>query len=80
MKMIVISTEAYSGSDLTALAKEDALRPIRELVGILTIPIEKVLKVDASDFKNAMKIIKPSVSFENLKSLELWNKQFGSSK
>ena len=78
--MIVNSTEGYSGSDLTALAKEAALRTMRELDDILTVPIEKVRKVDASDFKNAMKIIKPSVSFENLKSLELWNKQFGSSK
>jgi len=73
-------TEGYSGSDLTALCKDAALQPIREIavVALRDLNAADVRAISHKDFENSLSQIKPSVSTENLKAYESWNKEFGS--
>ncbi|XP_076585430.1 spastin isoform X2 [Chaetodon auriga] len=72
-------TEGYSGSDLTSLAKDASLGPIRELHP------EQVKKVEASevrnicfrDFVDSLKKIKRSVGPQTLDLYVRWNRDFG---
>uniref|UniRef100_A0A4X1TB88 Fidgetin-like protein 1 n=1 Tax=Sus scrofa TaxID=9823 RepID=A0A4X1TB88_PIG len=63
-------TDGYSGSDLTALAKDAALGPIR---GKNT----KMRNIRLSDFTESLKKIKRSVSPQTLEAYIRWNKDFG---
>ncbi|XP_004349403.2 spastin [Capsaspora owczarzaki ATCC 30864] len=70
--------EGYSGSDMTALAKDAALGPIRELGNrVLTVSPENIRPLKLGDFQAAMKNVRPSVSGESLRSFENWNLQYG---
>jgi len=73
------SCEGYSGSDLTALAKDAALGPIRELDyrTLKSMPANKVRPLQLDDFQRSMKQIRPSVSMELIRTLEQWNAHFG---
>ncbi|CCH60923.1 hypothetical protein TBLA_0D04260 [Henningerozyma blattae CBS 6284] len=73
-------TNGYSGSDITSLAKDAAMGPLRELGDqLLHTSTERIRPVELRDFKNSLKYIKPSVSQEGLKRYEEWASQFGSS-
>uniref|UniRef100_F7IED7 microtubule-severing ATPase n=1 Tax=Callithrix jacchus TaxID=9483 RepID=F7IED7_CALJA len=63
-------TDGYSGSDLTALAKDAALGPIR---GRCT----RMRNIRLSDFTESLKKIKRSVSPQTLEAYIRWNKDFG---
>ncbi|XP_045142957.1 spastin [Echinops telfairi] len=65
-------TDGYSGSDLTALAKDAALGPIRGSQFEL-----KMRNIRLSDFTESLKKIKRSVSPQNLEAYIRWNKDFG---
>ncbi|KAJ3277062.1 hypothetical protein HDV01_000114 [Terramyces sp. JEL0728] len=70
--------EGYSASDITALAKEAALGPIRGLGRkLLTVDSDEIRPMNYPDFQNAMKIIRPSVSQSYLKEIEQWNREKG---
>jgi spastin len=77
---IVNKLEGYSGSDMTALAKEAALEPIRELgsAKLLTTDVHGVRAISAADFDLAISQVRPSVSKSTVEQLESWNKEFGS--
>ena len=78
-KNIVGSTQGYSGSDLTALAREASMGPIRSLgTRLLSTPSSEIPKISLEDFYNAMKIIRPSVSPASLKLYHEWNRTKGS--
>lgn len=72
-------TDAYSSSDLTALAKDAALGPIRELGPnqIRSVDATKLRSIRLSDFMESLKKIRPSVPYETLVKLEQWNQQYG---
>ncbi|XP_070180841.1 spastin-like isoform X2 [Littorina saxatilis] len=72
-------TEGYSGSDLTALAKDAALGPIRELsmVEVRSVDANKVRDIKMSDFLEAVKRIRRSVPMETLVKYEQWNREYG---
>lgn len=72
-------TEGYSGSDLTALAKDAALGPIRELnpVQVRSMDISKVRSISFKDFKDSLKKVRPSTSPQCLEALEKWSKLYG---
>jgi SpoVK/Ycf46/Vps4 family AAA+-type ATPase len=76
---LVSLTEGYSGSDLSALCHEAALGPIREIgpLQLKTIKAEEVRGLNLTDFTNATKVIRPSVSRDHLKSFQKWSDQFG---
>ncbi|XP_025104432.1 spastin-like isoform X2 [Pomacea canaliculata] len=72
-------TEGYSGSDLTALAKDAALGPIRELSvsEVKVMDANKVREIQMSDFLDSVKRIRRSVPLETLGRYEDWNREYG---
>ncbi|CAN6630816.1 hypothetical protein TRVA0_012S03158 [Trichomonascus vanleenenianus] len=73
-------TEGFSGSDITALAKDAAMGPLRSLgEALLTTPREQIRPIRLEDFECSLLVIRPSVSKEGLRAFEEWAKEFGSS-
>uniref|UniRef100_A0A146L6H0 Spastin n=1 Tax=Lygus hesperus TaxID=30085 RepID=A0A146L6H0_LYGHE len=72
-------TEGYSGSDITALAKDSALAPIRELNPdqVRNLDPGKVRQITFQDFIQSLNRIRRSVSPSNLALYEKWNQQYG---
>lgn len=73
-------TDGFSGSDITALAKDSAMGPLRSLGDkLLLTPTDQIRPISLEDFENSLKYIRPSVSKEGLQEYEDWAKKFGSS-
>ncbi|XP_068088154.1 spastin isoform X1 [Hyperolius riggenbachi] len=72
-------TEGYSGSDITALAKDAALGPIRELKPeqVKNMSASEMRNIKYADFLSSLKKIKCSVSASTLDAYVRWNKEFG---
>lgn len=73
------ATAGYSGSDLTALARDAALGPIRELGPdqVRMMPATEMRNIKKKDFEDSLKRIKPTVSSTALHMYTNWNKNFG---
>lgn len=57
MSRIVSSTSGYSASDLTALCREAALGPVRELgAAIANVSVDSIRPVRLSDFADALQV------------------------
>ncbi|XP_059067010.1 uncharacterized protein LOC131045730 isoform X2 [Cryptomeria japonica] len=79
LERLVKDTDGYSGSDLQALCEEAAMIPIRELGSrISTIKADQVRPLTYADFKEALRVIRPSVAKNKLEEYEIWNEEFGS--
>jgi SpoVK/Ycf46/Vps4 family AAA+-type ATPase len=80
---LAIMTDGYSGSDLTALAKDAALEPVREQVanmsleGIKNLKPNKIRPLNLEDFKRSFLKIRQSTPKEGLEQLEKWNETYG---
>ena len=73
-------TDGYSGSDITSLAKDAAMGPLRELGDqLLFMDREDIRPIGLIDFKNSLEYIKPSVSKDGLQQYEEWAEKYGSS-
>ncbi|PIK49118.1 putative spastin-like [Apostichopus japonicus] len=72
-------TEGYSGSDLTALAKDAALGPIRDLgpTKVKSTAANEVRNIQLKDFAEALKRIRMSVNADTLASYQKWNALYG---
>ncbi|CAH2983217.1 unnamed protein product [Chilo suppressalis] len=72
-------TDGYSGSDLTALCRDAALGPIRELdpEEVKCLDLSLVRSITFQDFMDALKRIRPSVSPHSLLAYEKWSVQYG---
>ncbi|XP_063730363.1 spastin isoform X2 [Eleginops maclovinus] len=72
-------SEGYSGSDLTSLAKDAALGPIRELRPdqVRRMAASEMRNIKIKDFEDSLMRIKPSVSPGTLGMYAKWNKDFG---
>ncbi|XP_075983286.1 spastin isoform X3 [Anticarsia gemmatalis] len=72
-------TDGYSGSDLTALCRDAALGPIRELdpEEVKCLDLSLVRSITYQDFMEALKRIRPSVSPHSLVAYEKWSVQYG---
>ncbi|XP_047659380.1 spastin [Tachysurus fulvidraco] len=72
-------TEGYSGSDLTSLAKDAALGPIRELrpEQVRNMAANEMRNIRLSDFSESLKKIKKSVSPQTLERYARWNREYG---
>ena len=78
---VAAETEGYSGSDLTNLAKDAAMGPVRDL------DVEKcadtragsagVRSINFQDFAMSLKKVRKSVAAESLKVFDEWNAEFG---
>ncbi|KAG7663835.1 uncharacterized protein J8A68_002695 [[Candida] subhashii] len=77
---LVDLTEGFSGSDITALAKDAAMGPLRALgEKLLSTPTEQIRPIQLCDFIHSLDYIRPSVSKEGLAKHEEWARKFGSS-
>nr|NP_001262896.1 spastin, isoform C [Drosophila melanogaster]NP_001287494.1 spastin, isoform D [Drosophila melanogaster]AGB96276.1 spastin, isoform C [Drosophila melanogaster]AHN57493.1 spastin, isoform D [Drosophila melanogaster] len=72
-------TDGYSGSDLTALAKDAALEPIRELnvEQVKCLDISAMRAITEQDFHSSLKRIRRSVAPQSLNSYEKWSQDYG---
>ncbi|XP_051993423.1 spastin-like isoform X2 [Xyrauchen texanus] len=72
-------TDGYSGSDLTSLAKDAALGPIRELrpEQVRNMSANEMRNIRFSDFVDSLKRIKRSVSPQTLGQYAHWNREYG---
>lgn len=79
LKRLATLTEGYSGSDLTALAKDAALGPIRELQPeqVKQLDPGAVRGITLNDFLDSLKRIRRSVSPQSLVAYEKWSLQYG---
>lgn len=75
---LVDLTDGFSGSDITALAKDAAMGPLRALgEALLHTTMDQIRSIELIDFKASLKTIRPSVSKEGLKEYEDWARRFG---
>ena len=76
--MLATLTEGYSGSDLTALAKDAALGPIREMgiEQVKNVHPESLRNINLRDFQESLKRIRKTVSENSLKAYEKWCKEY----
>ncbi|RKF74806.1 Protein SAP1 [Golovinomyces cichoracearum] len=75
---LVDLTEGFSCSDITALAKDAAMGPLRSLgEAMLRTSMDDIRPIKLSDFEASLTSIRPSVSEEGLKTFENWAKVFG---
>ncbi|EMR63271.1 putative aaa family atpase protein [Eutypa lata UCREL1] len=71
-------TDGFSGSDITALAKDAAMGPLRSLgEALLHMTMDQIRPIEVADFHASLRMIRPSVSKEGLKEYEDWARQFG---
>ncbi|CAF0779614.1 unnamed protein product [Rotaria sp. Silwood1] len=76
---IASETHNYSGSDLTALAKDAAMGPVRELRvdELKQLSVSRIRPVSRQDFVQALRKIRPSVSPSTIEKYITWNRTFG---
>ncbi|KAL4874528.1 P-loop containing nucleoside triphosphate hydrolase protein [Aspergillus karnatakaensis] len=78
IEVLVHVTEGFSGSDMTALAKDAAMGPLRNLgEALLHTPMDQIRPICFADFEASLLSIRPSVSKEGLRAYEDWAGQFG---
>ncbi|KAL6851988.1 AAA domain-containing protein [Trichoderma novae-zelandiae] len=78
IKKLVQLTDGFSGSDITALAKDAAMGPLRSLgEALLYMTKDEIRPMDLSDFEQSLKSIRPSVDKEGLREYEEWAEKFG---
>uniref|UniRef100_UPI0037E7B51D spastin-like isoform X3 n=1 Tax=Semicossyphus pulcher TaxID=241346 RepID=UPI0037E7B51D len=79
LKQLARMTEGYSGSDLTSLAKDASLGPIRELrpEQVRNMEASEVRLVRLSDFTDSLRRIKSSVALKTLELYDRWNREYG---
>lgn len=75
---LVELTDGYSGSDITALAKDAAMGPLRSLgEALLHMTMEEIRPIALEDFVSSLANIRPSVSKTGIKEHEDWATEFG---
>ncbi|KAL3461373.1 P-loop containing nucleoside triphosphate hydrolase protein [Aspergillus heterothallicus] len=78
IEVLVQVTEGFSGSDITALAKDAAMGPLRNLgEALLHTPMDQIRPICFADFEASLLSIRPSVSKDGLRAYEDWARQFG---
>jgi len=79
IKNLGILTDGYSGSDLTSLAKDAALGPIRErsVEDLKNMTASGIRPLDFNDFKQSLSKIRQSTPKNGLMLLEKWNDEYG---
>ena len=79
---VVKKTQGYSGADMANLCRDAAIGPVRSLdySKIKSISSEDIRPINVSDFDNALKQVKASVSTKDLELYLEWDNQYGSGK
>ncbi|KAF2155156.1 AAA-domain-containing protein [Myriangium duriaei CBS 260.36] len=75
---LVVLTDGFSGSDITSLAKDAAMGPLRALgERLLDMSPDDIRPIGFEDFEASLVNIRPSVSKAGLKEFEDWAAEFG---
>lgn len=75
---LLLTILGFSGSDITALAKDAAMGPLRSLgEALLLMPMDQIRPIQIEDFQASLVNIRPSVSQQGLLEYETWAKEFG---
>lgn len=76
---VVTLTEGYTCSDISNLARDAALAPVRECstVELATIRPQDIRHIQLQDFVRSSERVRKSLSKEGLNSFEKWNDAFG---
>ncbi|MBE7182685.1 MAG: ATP-binding protein, partial [Terriglobus roseus] len=75
---LVRLTDGFSGSDITALAKDAAMGPLRSLgEKLLSMSMDDIRPISFDDFEASLVSIRPSVSKQGLREFEEWARDFG---
>lgn len=78
IQKLVTLTDGFSGSDITALAKDAAMGPLRSLgEALLMTKMDEIRPMELADFESSLVTIRPSVSKSGLKEYEDWAREFG---
>lgn len=81
IKRLADLTDGYSASDITALAKDAALGPIRDLAsdskGIKNLEEKNVRKLAFKDFDNSLNKVRRSCVDSSIERLVKWNQEYG---
>ncbi|KAK2612152.1 hypothetical protein QQS21_001882 [Conoideocrella luteorostrata] len=78
IERLVGLTDGFSGSDITALAKDAAMGPLRSLgEALLHMTMDDIRPIILLDFEASLGMIRPSVSRTGLKEYEDWAREFG---
>jgi len=77
IKEISKMTHNYSGSDLTQLAKDAAMVPIRNLSSTEISKIDKIRVMNFTDMEQAMTRVRPSTTSTSIAELEEWTRSYG---
>ncbi|KAF8459494.1 hypothetical protein BGX38DRAFT_1083898, partial [Terfezia claveryi] len=74
---LVELTDGFSWSDITALAKDAAMGPLRSLgERLLGARMDHIRPVEILDLLGSLSTIRPSVSKEGLGEFEKWAREF----
>ena len=78
MMQLVELTNGFSGSDITALAKDAAMGPLRSLgERLLEVEIGCIRGIEVGDFERSLQRIRPSVGEEGLRKFDEWAAKYG---
>lgn len=78
LNVVLILALGFSGSDITALAKDAAMGPLRNLgEALLHTPMDQIRPIRFEDFEASLYSIRPSVSPDGLRKYEDWAREFG---
>ncbi|KAI9723744.1 MAG: hypothetical protein M1812_001044 [Candelaria pacifica] len=78
IEVLVELTDGFSGSDITALAKDAAMGPLRSLgEALLHMSMDQIRPIQFVDFEASLVNIRPSVSRQGLREFEDWAREFG---
>ena len=78
---VVTETDGYSGSDMSGLCREAAMEPMRDhgvRAALLSGVAQDLRAINKADFDAALCQVRPSVSPDELRGFEEWNRSFGS--
>ena len=84
VRQVARMTEGYSNSDLTNLAREAALGPLRDCTtssrtstDIRSVKADEIRAISMADFVKALSRVRTSVSLNLLSSFNAWNQRYG---
>lgn len=79
LTMLAKWTDGYSGSDLTHLARDAALAPLRDFDAdqLRSLDVHHVREISLVDFRQSLGKIRRSLDKRSLVALEKWNHEYG---
>ena len=79
LTQVVEQTQGYSGADLKTLCREAAMYPLRDCgrLGLCELSVEQVRPITREDFHKACRVIRPTVSAEEVGRYRDWDRIYG---